>query len=108
MYAIRSYYETFLQDFDDGIRPTTTIEGLAKLNPVFAFGGSVTAGNSSQTTDGAAATVLMSGDKVKELGLPPVAKVKYYTTVGCKADEMGVGPRYAIPKLLKMARNNFV
>jgi len=47
--------------------------------------------------------VLMSGDKVKELGLSPVAKVKYYTTVGCKADEMGVGPRYAIPKLLKMA-----
>lgn len=95
--------ETFLQDFDDGIRETTTREGLAKLNPVFALGGSVTAGNSSQTTDGAAATVIMSGDKVKALGLKPIAKIKYYTTVGCRPDEMGVGPRYAIPKLLKMA-----
>jgi len=95
--------ETFLQDFDDGIRPTTTLEGLTKLNPVFRIGGSVTAGNSSQTTDGAAASVLMSEEKVKELGVSPIAKLKYYTTVGCKADEMGVGPRYAIPKLLKMA-----
>ncbi len=95
--------ETFLQDFDDGIRPTTTMEGLARLQPVFAFGGSVTAGNSSQTTDGAAATVLMSEEKVKELGVKPIAKLKFYTTVGCRPDEMGVGPRYAIPKLLKMA-----
>jgi acetyl-CoA acyltransferase len=95
--------ETFLQDFDDGIRATTTLEGLGKLRPVFAVNGSVTAGNSSQTTDGAAATVIMSGDKVKELGLQPIAKLKYYTTVGCAADEMGVGPAYAIPKLLKMA-----
>ncbi len=95
--------ETFIQDFDDGIRPETTIEGLAKLRPVFALNGSVTAGNSSQTTDGAAATVLMSEAKVKELGVKPVAKLKLYTTVGVKADEMGVGPRYAIPKLLSMA-----
>ena len=95
--------ETFLQDFDDGVRATTTVEGLAKLRPVFAVNGSVTAGNSSQTTDGAAATVIMSEDKVKELGLQPIAKLKYYTTVGCRADEMGVGPAYAIPKLLKMA-----
>ncbi len=95
--------ETFLQDFDDGIRATTTKEGLAKLNPVFAAGGSVTAGNSSQTTDGAAATILMSEAKVKELGLTPIAKLKCYTVVGCNPDEMGVGPRYAIPKLLKLA-----
>ncbi len=95
--------ETFLQDFDDGIRPTTTIEGLTRLQPVFAFGGSVTAGNSSQTTDGAAATVLMSKEKVEELGVKPIAKLKFYTTVGCRPDEMGVGPRYAIPRLLKMA-----
>lgn len=95
--------ETFVQDFDDGIRPETTIEGLSKLRPVFAANGSVTAGNSSQTTDGAAATVLMSEAKVKELGLKPVAKLKLYTTVGVRADEMGVGPRYAIPKLLSMA-----
>ena len=95
--------ETFLQDFDDGVRVTTTVEGLAKLRPVFAVNGSVTAGNSSQTTDGAAAAVIMSADKVKELGLQPIAKLKYYTTVGCAADEMGVGPAYAIPKLLKLA-----
>ena len=95
--------ETFIIDYDDGIRADTTLEGLAKLNPVFAAGGSVTAGNSSQTTDGAAATVIMSAGKVTELGLTPIAKLKYYTTVGCKADEMGIGPRLAIPKLLKLA-----
>jgi acetyl-CoA acyltransferase len=94
---------TFLQDFDDGVRATTTVEGLAKLRPVFAVNGSVTAGNSSQTTDGAAASIIMSEEKVKDLGLQPIAKLKYYTTVGCAADEMGVGPAYAIPKLLKMA-----
>ncbi|MCJ8499887.1 thiolase family protein [Desulfatitalea alkaliphila] len=95
--------ETFLQDFDDGVRAETTVEGLAKLRPAFSLTGSVTAGNSSQTTDGAAATVLMSGEMVKELGVKPIAKLKMYTTVGCRADEMGVGPRYAIPKLLDMA-----
>ena len=95
--------ETFLQTFDDGVRAKTTKEGLAGLRPVFAANGSVTAGNSSQTTDGAAATVLMSEEKVKELGVKPIAKVKLYTTIGCKADEMGVGPRYAIPKLLEKA-----
>ncbi len=96
--------ETFLQDFDDGIRESTTKEGLANLRAVFAANGSVTAGNSSQTTDGAAATVIMSEEKVKELGVKPIAKLKYYTTIGCEPDEMGVGPRYAIPKLMKMAK----
>jgi acetyl-CoA acyltransferase len=95
--------ETFIIDYDDGIRPTTTMEALANLNPVFAAGGTVTAGNSSQTTDGAAATIIVSAKKAKDLGLKPIAKLKYYTTVGCRADEMGVGPRYAIPKLLKLA-----
>jgi len=95
--------ETFLQDFDDGIRESTTIEGLAKLRPAFSATGSVTAGNSSQMTDGAAATIIMCEEKVKELGLKPIAKLKYYTTAGCRPDEMGVGPLYAIPKLLKMA-----
>ena len=99
--------ETFLQDFDDGIRESTTKEGLANLRAVFAANGSVTAGNSSQTTDGAAATVIMSEEKVKELGVKPIAKLKYYTTIGCKPDEMGVGPRYAIPKLMKMAGMEF-
>lgn len=95
--------ETFIIDYDDGIRPTTTMEALANLNPVFAAGGTVTAGNSSQTTDGAAATIIVSPEKTESLGLKPIAKLKYYTTVGCRADEMGVGPRYAIPKLLKLA-----
>ncbi|MEW6076669.1 MAG: thiolase family protein [Thermodesulfobacteriota bacterium] len=95
--------ETFIQSFDDGIRPETTIEGLAKVRPAFSATGSVTAGNSSQTTDGAAATIIMSENKVRELGLKPIAKLKLYTTVGCRSDEMGVGPRYAIPKLLDKA-----
>jgi acetyl-CoA acyltransferase len=95
--------EAVLQDFDDGIRESTTLEGLAKLRPAFSPTGSVTAGNSSQTTDGAAVSILMSEQAVKDFGLKPIAKLKYYTTVGCRADEMGVGPRYAIPKLLKLA-----
>ena len=95
--------ETFIQDFDDGVRDTTSKERLSKLRAVFAVNGSVTAGNSSQTTDGAAASVIMSEEMVKKLGVKPIAKLKYYTTVGCEPDEMGVGPAYAIPKLLNMA-----
>ncbi len=95
--------ETFIQDFDDGVRAGTTAEKLAGLRPVFAVNGSVTAGNSSQTTDGAAATVIMSKEKADALGIKPIAKFKLYTTVGCRADEMGVGPRYAIPALLQKA-----
>lgn len=95
--------ETFIQDFDDGIRESTTKEGLAKLRPAFSATGSVTAGNSSQMTDGAAATIIACEEKVKDLGLKPVAKLKSYTTAGCRPDEMGVGPLYAIPKLLKLA-----
>ena len=63
----------------------------------------MTAGNSSQMTDGAAATVIMSEDKLKEFGITPVARFNHYTTVGCRPDEMGVGPRYAIPKLMDLA-----
>jgi len=95
--------ETFLQDFDDGIRDDTTLEGLASLRPAFAAGGSVTAGNSSQMTDGAAASIIMSEEKVKTLGIKPIAKFKFYTTVGCQPDEMGIGPKLAIPKLMKLA-----
>jgi acetyl-CoA acyltransferase len=95
--------KSVLQEFDDGIRDSTTVEKLANLNPVFAAGGTVTAGNSSQTTDGAAAVVIMSEEKLKALEIQPLAKLKCYTTVGCKPEEMGVGPRYAIPKLLEMA-----
>jgi acetyl-CoA acyltransferase len=95
--------QTFVQDFDDGIREVTTIEGLGKLRPVFAANGSVTAGNSSQTTDGAAATLVVSEEALKKYNLEPIAKVKTYTVAGCRADEMGVGPAYAIPKVLDMA-----
>jgi len=94
--------EINMQDFDDGIRETTTAEGLGKLRPVFAATGSVTAGNSSQTTDGAALTLLMSEDAVKKFGVKPIAKIRAYTVAGCRSDEMGVGPAYAVPKLLKM------
>jgi len=95
--------KTWLQDFDDGIRENTTMEGMAKLRPAFAANGSVTAANSSQTTDGAGATLLMSEEAVKKFGVQPIAKIKYYTVAGCRSDEMGVGPAYAIPKVLKMA-----
>ncbi len=94
--------ETFIVDADDGIREST-VEGLGKLRTVFAANGSVTAGNSSQTTDGAAATIIVSKDKSDELGLKPIAKLVAYTTVGCRPDEMGVGPSLAIPKVLKQA-----
>ena len=71
--------------------------------PAFAAGGTVTAGNSSQMTDGAAATVIMNEDKIRALNIRPVAKLKCYTTVGCRPDEMGVGPLVAIPKLMALS-----
>ncbi len=92
----------FIVEHDDGIRASTA-EGLGKLGAVFAAGGSVTAANSSQTTDGAAATIIASKEKCDELGLKPIAKLVSYATVGCKSDEMGVGPRYAIPRVLEQA-----
>ncbi|MFH2058182.1 MAG: thiolase family protein [Pseudomonadota bacterium] len=94
--------ETFMVEHDDGIRPTTP-EILAKLRTVFSLTGSVTAGNSSQTTDGAAATIIASKEKCDELGLTPIGRLISYSTIGCKSDEMGVGPRYAIPQVLKQA-----
>lgn len=94
--------EQFIVEHDDGIRVSTP-ESLGKLRTVFSANGSVTAGNSSQTTDGAAATIIASKNKCDELGLNPIAKLVSYTTIGCKSDEMGVGPRYAIPKVLKQA-----
>src|SRR6056297_108417 len=94
--------ETFTQDFDDGVRDNTTAEGLGKLRPAFSAMGSVTAGNSSQTTDGAAATLIMSEEACRKYGVTPIAKVKAYTVAGVEPDEMGVGPAYAIPKLMKL------
>jgi acetyl-CoA acyltransferase len=93
--------ETVSIEHDDGIRPGTTLEDLARLKPVFKKGGTVTAGNASQMTDGAAASLLMSEEKVNALGLSPIAKLKGYAVAGCKPDEMGLGPLYAVPKLLR-------
>ena len=93
--------ESFIQDRDDGVRETT-LEGLKKLRPAFKTTGSVTAGNSSQTTDGAAASVMMSKEACDKYGIKPIAKLVAYTIAGCRADEMGVGPAYAVPKLLKL------
>ena len=92
--------ESFIVEHDDGIRASTP-EGLAKLGAAFKVNGSVTAGNASQTTDGAAATIIASKKMCQELDLTPIARLVGYTTVGCKADEMGVGPKYAVPVVLK-------
>ncbi|HOX15023.1 MAG TPA: thiolase family protein [Smithellaceae bacterium] len=94
-------YVTF--DTDDGVRWPATVENMAKLKSPFKAGGSVTAANSSQMTDGAAFCMLMTAEKAKELKLKPIARLAYYAVAGCLAEEMGVGPAYAIPKVLKMA-----
>ncbi len=88
---------------DEGPRKDTSIEVLNKLRPVFAEGGSVTAGNSSQMSDGAAFVMVMSEDMVKELNLEPIARMVSYTAVGVEPRIMGIGPVHAIPKALKQA-----
>ncbi len=88
---------------DEGPRKGTSLEGLAKLRPVFANGGSVTAGNSSQMSDGAAFVIVMSEEMVKELGLEPEARLVAYAAAGLEPRIMGMGPLYAIPKALKQA-----
>lgn len=86
---------------DEGIRPETTLETLAKLRPAFMNGGSVTAGNSSQTSDGAAITLLMSEKKMKALELQPIAVWRGFAVAGVEPELMGIGPIKAIPKVLK-------
>jgi acetyl-CoA acyltransferase len=88
---------------DEGPRAETTAEALAKLKPAFAAQGTVTAGNSSQTSDGAAATVLMESDRARELGLRPLGRLVTYAVTGCLPEEMGIGPITAIPKALRRA-----
>ncbi len=90
-------------DQDEGPRADTSLEALAKLKPAFHAKGTVTAGNSSQMSDGAAAAVLLSEKRVKELGLHPLARFVAYATAGVEPEQMGVGPVYAIPKALKQA-----
>jgi acetyl-CoA acyltransferase len=86
---------------DEGIRPETTAESLSKLRPAFKNFGSVTAGNSSQTSDGAAGTLLMSEKKVQELGVTPIAIWRGFAVAGVEPELMGIGPIKAIPKVLK-------
>ena len=88
---------------DEGPRADTSLEALAKLKPAFQSQGTVTAGNSSQTSDGAAATVLVEAGRAKELGLQPLARLVAYAVTGCLPEEMGIGPVTAIPKALKLA-----
>lgn len=90
-------------DTDEGPRSDTSLEALAKLKPAFHARGVVTAGNSSQMSDGAAAAVVMSAERARSLGLKPLARFLAFATAGCLPEEMGIGPVYAIPKALKIA-----
>jgi len=100
--AVRSY----VVDTDEGVRADTNVEALAKLKPAFAMGGSVTAGNSSQTSDGAAFTIVMSERMVVELGLKPIGRLVNCASAGVHPRIMGIGPVAAIPKVLKQAGMN--
>jgi acetyl-CoA acetyltransferase family protein len=88
-------------DKDECNRPDTTLEGLAKLPPAFSASGSVTAGNSSQFSDGASATLIMSAERAKALGIKPLGFFRGCVFAACEPDEMGIGPVFAIPKLLQ-------
>jgi acetyl-CoA acyltransferase len=88
---------------DEGPRADTSLEALAKLKPAFKDGGTVTAGNSSQVSDGAAGVVIMSGEKAASLGLKPLARFVDFAVLGVPPEVMGIGPVVAIPKALKMA-----
>ena len=90
-------------DTDEGPRVDTSLEALAKLKPAFHAHGTVTAGNSSQMSDGAAAAVVMSAERARAIGAKPMARFLAFATAGCLPEEMGVGPVYAIPKALKIA-----
>ena len=92
-----------LFETDEGPRSDTSLEALAKLKPAFHAHGVVTAGNSSQMSDGAAATVVMSAERARALKIEPIARFRAFATAGCPPEEMGVGPAFAIPKALKLA-----
>jgi len=90
-------------DRDECNRPDTTLEGLAGLKPAFEDDGTVTAGNASQLSDGASMTLLMSADRAEQLGLEPMGIFRGFTVAGCEPDEMGIGPVFSVPRLLKNA-----
>jgi acetyl-CoA acyltransferase len=96
--AVESVFKT-----DEGPRADTSLEALAKLKPVFHAKGTVTAGNASQTSDGAAAAVVMSAERAAQLGVPAMGRLVAFATAGCDPEEMGIGPVFAVPKALKMA-----
>lgn len=96
----------FVIDTDEGVRADTSVEGLAKLKPAFAAGGCVTAGNSSQTSDGAAFVIVMSERMINELGLKPIARLVNCASAGVPPRIMGIGPVEAVPKVLKQAGMN--
>src|ERR671927_127358 len=90
-------------DKDEGVRRDTSAEGLGKLKPAFHVKGTITAGNASQMSDGAAAAIVMSDARARDLGAKPMARFIAYATAGCPPEEMGIGPVYAIPKVLALA-----
>ncbi len=95
--------KTFTFSMDEGVRPDSSVEGLAKLRPAFSVTGSVTAGNASQTSDGAAAVMVMDAEKAQSLGLPAMGKFRSFAVAGVPPEIMGIGPVAAIPKALKLA-----
>ena len=98
--------KNYVVDTDEGVRADTSVEALSKLKPVFAAGGSVTAGNSSQTSDGAAFVIVMSERMINELGLKPIARLVNCASAGVHPRIMGIGPVEAVPKVLKQAGMN--
>jgi acetyl-CoA acyltransferase len=90
-------------DTDEGVRYDASLEGMAGLKPVFKAKGTVTAGNSSQTSDGAAALVLMSRERAEKMGVKPMATFRSFAVAGVPPELMGIGPAYAVPKALKLA-----
>lgn len=103
---LKKQKRNFVVDTDEGVRADTSMEALAKLKPVFALGGTVTAGNSSQTSDGAAFVIVMSEKMMKELQLKPIARLVNCVSAGVHPRVMGVGPIEAVPKVLKRAGMN--
>jgi len=95
--------KNYIVDTDEGVRADTSVEGLAKLKPAFAAGGCITAGNSSQTSDGAAFVIVMSEKMINELGLKPIARLVNCASAGVHPRIMGMGPVEAVPKVLKQA-----
>ena len=101
-HAAKAKTTTTLFEMDEGPRADTSLEALAKLKPAFHARGTTTAGNSSQMSDGAAATIVMSGERARALGVKPMARFLGFATAGVPPEIMGIGPAYAIPKVLKL------